>query len=224
MRKLTLIAAVTIAAQCSPAAASAQTAVAGFGSDDRPPSGSPLQLPAGLQIAGPLMGANDDGDCPKPSAQPVGSGLDVRACLPVRNMTGGPVTVIFPPGLTLVSQSETFQNGVLVEREVITVPPVLPGPGRLRDEEEDDDVFYIPLHMYCINPAKDPSDATATFALGPVTTHPGMGAIYSLLEDRDISNDRDPVEAVQRAVHDIARTGEISEDSREALQEYVIDR
>lgn len=200
----------------------AQTATPGFGNDEQPPVGTPLQLPPGVEIAGPLRGADDDGNCPRPRTATAGSGLLVRACLPVRNRTGGPVTVTFPPGLTIVSASETFQNGVLVERSVVTIPPVeTGGPGRLRDKE-DDDVVYVPLHLYCINPAKDPSDATARFTLGPVVAHRGMGAIHALLEGRDIANDRDPVEAVQEAIFDIVRDGRISEDSQEMLETYVI--
>lgn len=226
MRPLLVLFIVALAAASHAGDAFAQVVVPGFGADERPPSGAPFQLPAGLEIAGPLRGANDDGDCPGPQTKAAGSGLWVRACLPVRNRTGGPVTVIFPPGLALVSASETFQNGLLVERSVVTVPPTQTGgPGRLRDkDEEEDDVVHIPLHLYCINQAKEPSDATASFALGPVVSHPGMGAIYRLLEGRDIANDRDPVEAVQDAVYDIIRDGEISETSREFLQEYVVDR
>lgn len=204
--------------------AAAQTVVPGFGSDERAPTGAPFSLPPGLEIAGPLQGANDDGDCPKPSTATAGSGLWVRACLPVRNRTGGPVTVTLPPGLTIVSASETFQNGVLVERSVVTVPPTInSGPGRLRDKEEED-VVYIPLHMYCINPAKDPSDSTASFRLGPVSAHPGMAEIYDLVEGRDIAGDRDPVEAVQMAIDDIVNDGAISEDSRQFIQDYVLSR
>ncbi|KQY89838.1 hypothetical protein [Brevundimonas sp. Root1423] len=203
----------------------AQAVVPGFGADERPPSGAPFQLPAGIEVAGPLQGADDDGNCPGAQTEAAGSGLWVRACLPLRNMTGGPVTVIFPPGLTIVSASETFQNGLLVERAVVTVPPTeIGGPGRLRDKDEEDDVVQVPLHMYCINPAKDPSDSTASFALGPVVNHPGMGAVYRLLEGKNIANDRDPVEAVQTAVYDIVRDGEISADTQDALKEYVIKR
>lgn len=218
-----IVLAATLAAPAGPAAA--QSAIPGFGYDERPPSGAPLSLPPGLEIAGPLQGADDDGNCPKPSTNTVGSGLWVRACLPVKNLTGAPVVFIFPPGLTIVSASETFQNGLLVERTLVTVPPrEIGAPGRLRDKKEDDDVVYIPVHMYCINPAKAPSDATASFTLGPVVAHPGLERIYQILEGRNIANDRDPVEAVQSAVYDIVREGVISEDTEEDLRTYVIER
>jgi len=214
-----------VAAAMPVGSVAAQSVVPGFGHDERPPSGTPLQLPPGVEIAGPLQGADDDGNCPKPHTNTAGSGLWVRACLPVRNLTGGPVTIIFPPGLTIVSASETFQNGLLVERAVVTVPArEIGGPGRLRDKEADDDVVYVPLHMYCINPAKDPSDPSASFTLGPVVAHPGMGQIYRLLEGRNIADDRDPVEAVQEAVYDIIRDGAVSEFTEESLQKYVVER
>lgn len=219
-----LLAAVAVAPAWSVAA---QSVVPGFGYDERPPSGEPLQLPPGVEIAGPLQGADDDGNCPRPYTNTVGSGLWVRACLPLKNLTGGPVTIAFPPGLTIVSASETFQNGLLVERAVVTVPPRgVGGPGRLRDKEEEDEdgVVYVPLHMYCINSARDPSDPSATFTLGPVAAHPGMSQIYQLLEGRNIADDRDPVEAVQEAVYDIVRDGAVSEFTEESLQKYVVGR
>lgn len=205
--------------------AAAQSVVPGFGRDERPPSGAPLQLPAGVEIAGPLRGADDDGNCPRPYTNTVGSGLWVRACLPLRNLTGAPVTITFPPGLTIVSASETFQNGLLVERAVVTVPPrEVGGPGRLRDKEEEDDIVYVPLHMYCINSAKDPSDPSASFTLGPVVAHAGMSQIYQLLEGRNIADDRYPVEAVQEAIYDIIRDGAVSEFTEESLQKHVVER
>jgi hypothetical protein len=55
-------AAALLAAFClAGAPASAQSALPGFGSDERSPAGAPFSLPAGLEIAGPLVGADDDG-------------------------------------------------------------------------------------------------------------------------------------------------------------------
>lgn len=223
LKTMGLIAALTVA--LIPRSAVAQTLTPGFGSDDRSPVGAPWSLPPGLEFAGPVRGADDDGLCPTPRTATSGSGMHVRVCLPVKNRTRGPVTVIFPPGLTVVSASETFQNGVLVERSVVTVPATANnGPGRLPDKAAEEAVVYVPLHLYCMNPSKRPADATASFTLGPVTAHAGLSPIYDLLEQRNIAGDQDAVEAVQEAINDIVGEGRISETSQEYLQAYVIDR
>ncbi|MFP2911335.1 hypothetical protein ACLESD_41190 [Pyxidicoccus sp. 3LFB2] len=192
--------------------------VPGFGKNRNAPKGTPFSLPAGIQVvSATLKGANDDGDCAGDETDPAGSGLYVRACIEVKNPTGAPVQVVFPPGLVLVSATETYQNGILVEREVITIPPTSNGPGGF-DGGSESETVSIPLHFYCINKSADPSDEFARFELGPVTDHPKMREIFSALEGKDISNQRDPVEAVQEAVFSITDGNGLTEDDRAALR------
>lgn len=200
-----------------PYEARAQTAHPGFGDDERAPTGAPFTLPPGLEIAGPIVGADDDGNCPQPSTDAVGSGLWVRVCVPVKNRTGGPVSVIFPPGLVIVAASEGFQNGLLVERTVLTVPPIMPGPGRLRDKEEKD-VVYVPLHLYCMNKDREYSTPGTPYAMGPVSRHPVMSEIYRLMEDKDVRDDGTRVEVVQEAIWDALKAGAVTPEIREALE------
>lgn len=220
MSNIRTISAIVATAACLlGSSAMAQSAdLAGFGADERTPAGAPFILPAGLEIAGPLVGADDDGNCPAPSTEDVGSGLWVRACMPVRNRTGGPVSVIFPPGLVIVAASEGFQNGLLVERTVLTVPPTSGGPGRLRDKEAHDDVVYVPLHFYCINSAREGSTPSANYRLGPVTSPGALGDVFRLLEDKDIRGDGERVEVVQEAIYDTIKHGNLPPESREALE------
>jgi hypothetical protein len=209
--------ALTVFALLTSAFAHAQTPVAGhpgFGKDERRPQGAPLVLPAGVEVAGPLTGADDDGNCPGPSVEPAGSGLWVRACLPLKNMNGGPTTIVFPPGLVIVSASETFQHGVLVEREVVTVPPTMPGGGQLLDDEEENEIVYVPLHLYCLNKGKEPSTPAARYELGPVTQHAGLSELYGFMESRNFKNDGDRVEVLQEVLWDVIENGRLSEENR----------
>lgn len=186
----------------------------GFGASEQTPRGQAFVLPAGLELAGPIVGADDDGNCPRPSSEPVGTGLLVRVCVPVRNKTEGGVEVVFPAGLVIVSASEGFQNGLLVERELIVIPPYTRGPGTLRDEGR---VIYIPLHLYCINEPRDPSIPGAVYTLGPVTRPGGLGDIQTLIQDKAIKDDGLAVEVVQEALYDLIADGHVNEYSREAL-------
>jgi hypothetical protein len=188
----------------------------GFGSDTRRPQGTPFALPAGLEIAGPIMGADDDGNCPKPRTRNLGSGLEVRVCVPIRNRTGGGITVIFPPGLVIVSASETYQNGVLVEREVVTIPPTVISGNRLRDKDESD-IVYVPLHTYCLNKAKATSTSEARFELGPVSSHAAMSELYAYMVGKDFKDYRDRVEELQEVVWDILRHGRFTAEHRADL-------
>lgn len=190
----------------------------GFGKDERRPAGPPFALPPGLEIAGPIVGADDDGNCPGPQTKDVGSGLWVRACLPVRNRTGGGVTVVFPPGLVIVSASEGFQNGLLVESTLLVVPPYTVSGNKLRDKK-DSDIIYIPLHTYCINQAKDPSTPSARFELGPVTSHAGFSELYAFMADKDFRDDGTRVEVLQEVIYDMTKTGRFTAENRADLLE-----
>lgn len=190
----------------------------GFGSDTRPPQGTPFVLPAGLEIAGPIVGADDDGNCPKPYTRDVGSGLDVRVCVPIRNRTGGGVTVIFPPGLVLVSASEGFQNGLLVEKEVLVVPPYTVSGNKLRDKE-DTDIVYVPVHTYCLNKNREPTIPGKRYSLGPVSSHAGLSELYAFMADKSFKQDGQRVEALQEVVWEIVKDGRFTAQHRADLME-----
>jgi hypothetical protein len=191
----------------------------GFGKDRRPPRGTPLSLPAGVQVvSAPLTGADDDGNCSGTQLEPVGSGFMVRACLEMTNTSGGPVEVVFPPGLVIVSASETYQNGLLVERVVVTVPPTPPGPGGADAGTSGTVTVKVPLHMYCINLDGAPSDSAARYTLGPVTDHPQMREVFELMEGKDIAGDGERVESLQKALYNITERSGLTDDDRETLR------
>ncbi|MBZ4417739.1 hypothetical protein [Myxococcus sp. RHSTA-1-4] len=202
------------------AGGTASGAQPGFGKDRRQPTGKPLTLPAGVQVvSGTLPGADDDGRCGDPELEPVGSGFMVRACLEMTNTTGGPVQVTFPPGLVIVSTSETYQNGMLVERVVVEVPPTPPGPGGADAGTPDPVPVKIPLHLYCINENAGPSAPSVRYTLGPVTDHPQMREVFTFLEGKDVAGDGNRVEVVQEAIYSITEDSGLTEDDRAALRD-----
>lgn len=206
--------------------AHAQGATPGFGTDRRAPQGTPFTLPAGVEIAGPLFPADDDGNCPRPRSATVGSGLMVRRCVPVRNRTGGPVTVIFPAGLVIVSASEGFQHGLLVERQVLVIPPTTTaGPGRLRDEKgKPTDILNIPIHVYCLNKNRNIPEGGGQYAIGPVSHHAGLSELYAFIADKDFKGDGQRVEMLQEVVWAVIETGRFTaKDRADLLRGYPAD-
>ncbi|MCX8475325.1 MAG: hypothetical protein MT490_05950 [Sphingomonas sp.] len=214
-----------VAAFASHTAFAQAAAQPGFGKDPRRPQGTPFALPAGVELAGPLLGADDDGNCPKPQTARAGSGLWVRACMPVRNRTGAPVTIIFPPGLVIVTTSEGFQNGLLVERQVVVIPPTVTGGGRLLDKDgKPTDIVHVPLHLYCLNQGKDPSVPGARYVLGPVTQHSGLSDLYAFMADKDYKGDGQRVEAIQEVVWEVIKRGRFTaKDGADIVQGYIAD-
>lgn len=216
-----LAAAAGLAASSFAGVAAAQTVAhshPGFGKDERRPQGAPFVLPPGVRVAGPIMGADDDGNCPRPRTKTAGSGLWVRVCVPLKNMNGGPVIVTFPPGLVVVSASEGFQHGLLVEREVITVPPTEPGGGGRPRDKDEQAVIYVPVHLYCLNNGRSESNSRQRYEMGPVTQHAGLSDLYRWMEGHDFKNDRDRVEVLQEVVWEVIAKGKLTAEHREDLR------
>src|SRR5690606_34268203 len=87
----------------------------GLGEDPGPPDVTPFALPDGVRLMGVIRGANEySGECDDASTQSSGSGAYVRICVPIENLSGGPVQIEFPAGLIVVATSEgRSQNGLL---------------------------------------------------------------------------------------------------------------
>jgi len=159
----------------------------GMGSSDAPLQGAPFSLPAGVELAGPIMGYSlfvPDSCRPKDDeegeeSEPVGAGDLVRVCIPLRNNTDRqpfpqpvPVWVEFPPGFSVVSESLGTQNGVLVKKQRVLVRP--------------GEVKYLPMYMLCLNSTRSGSSPYDSFKLGPVIDYPDFKALYKRLENIDL--------------------------------------
>jgi len=197
----------------------------GLGEDEGEPEGTPFTLPAGVSYAGTLRGADEvTGECENAGTEPQGSGALVQVCVPLRNDTGASVEVEFPPGLIVVATSEGLgQNGLLIERTVITVPPTPPGPGGRDDAGTADggveeDAFIVPLYMYCLNEARDPSNQYMTYEVGPVTTDDALQELLRLLEGKRIDSSED-VRVVQNALYSITEGRGLTTPDRDAIDD-----
>lgn len=197
----------------------------GLGEDDGAPQGTPFSLPEGVSFAGTLRGAAEvSGECENASVESQGSGALVRVCVPLRNDTGAPVEVEFPPGLVVVSTSEgRGQNGLLIERTILVVPPTPPGPGGRDDAGTPDggveeNVYIVPLYMYCLNEERDPSNEFMTYAVGPITSDDALQELLRLLEGKVIDSSED-VGVVQNALYSITEGRGLTTPDRDAIND-----
>ncbi|MBZ4401366.1 MULTISPECIES: hypothetical protein [unclassified Myxococcus] len=192
----------------------------GFGEDPGRPVGKTFVFPPGVELAGVPYGASDaTKDCGNGVA-PIGTGPAVLVCVPLRNTTGSPVEVTFEPGLVVLNTAPSrIQNGMLIGREPITVPPTGTGPGGVdagTDGGSEEEVFLVPLHMYCLNEARGPSEEGGTFELGPVSTDPDIVRLLQLLENKVIANE-DDADVVQDALYSITEYNGLTAEDLAAI-------
>jgi hypothetical protein len=201
------------------APAYAQSKAPGIGPNEGWPLGKPLVLPEGVEIAGPIIGArefiNDEGDlvaeCPDGTRLPEPQ-RDVQACIPLCNYATSENGTMFPPGLIIVSSGHTFQNGLVVDRTLVTVPPknCTDSMGyEDTDPEEEERIRlapagakWVPIAAYCLNQKKMPSEHDAVYALGPITTDPQLLKILPLVQNRKVTT-KDDMDAVADIVWEI---------------------
>ena len=179
---------------------------------------------------GVIRGANEySGECDDASTQSSGSGAYVRICVPIENLSGGPVQIEFPAGLIVVATSEgRSQNGLLIERTLVTVPPTQRGgSGCLRpendrrsrqraDQKTDPCAYVVPLYLYCLNEERDPSNPYTTYAFAGVTRDDGLQELLRLLEGKAVKSPHD-VAAVQDALYSITEGRGLTREDRPAI-------
>ncbi|MDR1880174.1 MAG: hypothetical protein LBQ78_04510 [Tannerellaceae bacterium] len=85
-----------------------------------------------------------------------GSGYGfVDLLIPMRNSRSTPVTVTFPAATVLLSESGESQNGVLIKKVTITIPP--------------NDDYHLSLSFYCGNASKNSAHRSDVYVLGVVS-------------------------------------------------------
>ncbi|MCE9672737.1 hypothetical protein LY474_33520 [Myxococcus stipitatus] len=198
----------------------------GFGEDPGDIVGTAFTFPPGVELAGPIYGADDEtGECGN-GVSPLGTGQAVRICVPLRNLSGAPVLVTFPPGFTTVYIGESrYQNGALMDRERVNVPPTRGGPGGIdagtdggTDGGIDPDAFVVPLHLYCLNERRAPSESGAPYALGPVSTDEDLQELLRLLSGKLIES-QDDINVVQTALYSITEGRGLTKVDRDAIDD-----
>jgi len=220
-----------IAPLSAASAQSAQNVVRpGLGEDPGPPDVTPFALPEGVRVMGVIRGADEyRGECENASTDSSGTGAYVRICVPIENLSGTPVQIEFPAGLIVVATSEgRAQNGLLIERTLVTVPPTPQGGAgcrrpeddrrsRLRQDQKPDPCAYVvPLYLYCLNEERDPSNPYITYAFAGVTRDDGLQELLRLLEGRAVKSSED-VATVQNALYSITEGRGLTREDRPAI-------
>ena len=154
--------------------------IPGFGEADGEPQGVQFVLPEGVELVEQLRG-NEDGpgrdDCLYD-----GAGYNVLVKVKLRRtMPGGsPLRVEFPAGLVIVTTSEgKNQNGLLIEKTIVELPPMVQGGGGSRCD--------LTLLLVCGNQKRDPSSNYHTYKFGPVTNSPLIKDLLKRLEGKKIN-------------------------------------
>lgn len=150
--------------------------IPGMGNAGGKPEGEQFKLPAGVSLVGEITGQEDGPyatDCVFD-----GQGKFVLVKMVLKNDSTGPVTIEFPAGLVITSVSELFQNGLLVEKLVVTLPPKQQGAGSPQ--------CNITLMLSCLNAGKNPSESFAVYNFGPVTSSPLLKDFINRLAGKKI--------------------------------------
>ncbi|MFL5347535.1 MAG: hypothetical protein ACJ8AT_22340 [Hyalangium sp.] len=177
----------------------------GMGPSKEKPVGTAYTLPTGVELQKPIKG--DDPFCipvDQKEKDKKGSGGLVRVCLNFRNTSQQPITVVFPPGLVFISDSDASQNGMLLQSASIEVPA-----GRTQ--------LFVPLYLYCLNKSRDPTaGGQDTYSMGPVTQDASVLELTGLLQSKTLplveSNN-----TVQEAVWHITDGSGLTASDREAI-------
>ena len=163
--------------------------IPGLGEMPGEPEGTQFKLPAGVRLVGEIEGQEDGSSSRDCVFDGPGFNVIVKMKLKRDSSVSGPLTVEFPPGLIITSAAEGFQHGLLVERILVTIPPIQPGSGG--------DECQVSLLLFCLNSARRTSDATARYKFGPVTSSKLLKDFINRLKGKKINYrefaDGDPV-------------------------------
>ncbi len=198
----------------------------GLGDDPGLPLGEPLRFPAGVALAAPIEGLDETSEC---SDQAKGSGVYVMVCMSLCNANPTPVRVTLPAGLTVVAKSTgPYQNGLLVETVVVTVPPTPCNGAGIPLEKSPEELaregrpivrsgFPVQLNLYCLNESGQPSEPGIPYALGPVTSDPALQDLLRRIGGKTL--DEVGMDVVQTAIYSITERRGLTWDDEQALKD-----
>lgn len=191
------------------------SAAPGFGTSRAQPQGQPFVWPTGVTVLGkPKLEYECLVDAVN-KKQIYGSGGAVRFCLTLHNANHQPVTVILPPGIIwiaeTVTETQAVQNGILIKSVRILIPA--------------SSQLSVMLNAFCINLDRSPTDYGDTYNPQPViTSQAGMLELSRLVASKKINDEElekpmptDDWVTLQEAVHEVEKTGKVSEESRRKL-------
>jgi hypothetical protein len=213
-----------LAVAATPAVAQVNKVRPGLGDDPGMPQTRPLQLPAGVRLDGPIIGADADGGECKDKDVTVGNGRGVRVCagfcIDQKTTIGvdGETVLDIEEGLILVSEFQEGQNGMLVERVKINMPytPCGGGMGAPEDEEKRKRRFIVELNLQCLNESKSPSFDKMGYRMGGITTDPDLLELLGLMKNKRIETEEHQ-RIVGDAVYSITEGKGLTSQDRHAL-------
>lgn len=201
----------------------------GLGDDAGEPLTTPFALPSGIRVMGEAVGADENGKCPDDGD--FGTIYrDVQVCLPVCYVGANVSNVVFPPGLIITTASEGFQRGLLVEREVVAVPPIVcnasappVSPDRKEKAPLPKNAFWIKLSAFCLNESQNPASSEGRYRIAGVTADPELLALAAFVAKRDLRTPEDN-KVVQQAIYSITEGKGLKWEDRKALHALPLRR
>lgn len=164
----------------------------GLGDNPGKPTGTPFLLPKHIKLIGQINGGEELRRTRRnkkakrehftiqrtsSSCISVGCGpADVSLYINLYNTLTTATKITFPAGLifcdSLPSDQDTsiYQKGFLLHSVVIDIPA--------------NDTVCINLQLYCLNGNRSPSDLDALYSFGPITNHPDLSKIASIMEKK----------------------------------------
>jgi hypothetical protein len=140
----------------------------GMGNSTEDPEGTPFSLPDGIVLQ--KMRYSDT--CYEQNwRNRSGVGRGVYFCMTLTNTTNQPKTVVLPPCIIFISKSLKTQNGVLLTRYEIVVPPKV-------------SASYL-IEAFCLNKERDPAHWGDEFRLGPVTENAELKKLSPLVAEKE---------------------------------------
>lgn len=142
--------------------------LAGLGEQDGTPQGTPFQLPDGVTVDGLITG-----DYCEEAETEIGSGYYVTVCVALRNDKDQQITVKFPGGLILISETDDYQNGVVLgDTEIILQPKI---------------TTHFIFYTYCGNNHRSASSSSSVYTFGPVTNSKLITRLVNDLKTKKIA-------------------------------------
>lgn len=142
--------------------------VTGLGNEPGTPQGTAFKLPDGVTVDGVITGDY----CDEAEIR-IGSGHYVTVCVGLRNDNDEEKKIIFPGGLILVSESDEYQHGVVVEETMVVIPP-------------KKTIRFI-FHTYCGNSSRSSASSAAVYTFGPVTNSKLLSKLINDLKGKKIA-------------------------------------
>jgi hypothetical protein len=155
--------------------------IPGFGNRGGMPTGTPFELPPGVTLVETIIG-NEEG-ATEGSCKLDGAGFFVSVTVKLERDTAlsgtGPLEVLFPPGLIVVSRIETKQNGLLLDSVLLVMPPVPQG--------STGGSCVVNLLFSCLNELKGVADPTVEYDFGPITNSELVNAFLKEIKNKKIN-------------------------------------